>query len=158
PPWADAHVTYDTAQAIVDRHALDIQLSGPPQFFALRGPKKYGVFPLGNVLALVPSYVVYKILRTIPGLPDRPLFALTSHLSSSLMMAGACALFYLLCRRRRATEGWAVVMTLVLGLGTICLIYARSPYSEALQTLALMWLVERTHSQAERPTPSGMAG
>jgi hypothetical protein len=47
-------------------------------------------------------------------------------------------------------------LTLLLAFGTQLFIYARSPYSEALQTLAMIWLVERALSQAERPTLAGM--
>ena len=35
--------------------------SGPPWFYAHRDGKKYGVFPLGNVIAMVPSYLTYKL-------------------------------------------------------------------------------------------------
>lgn len=157
PPWADAHVTYDTTEALVDRGALDTTLEGGPTwFYAHRNGKKYGVFPLGNVVAMVPSYLSYKLVhRLIPSIPDRPLYCFFSHLSPSLLMAAACALFFKLCRQR-TSERWAFFATLALGLTTFCLIYARSPYSEALQTLALMWVVERALTQAERPTLQGM--
>jgi hypothetical protein len=203
PPWADAHVTYDTTQALVDRFELDVHLeSGPPWFYAHRNGKKYGVFPLGNVVAMVPSYVFYKTLRWLTQsppapaapapspaplltrlvqraapspppaaarsaplpppapselVPDRALAPFACHLSPSLLMAGVCALFFHLCRRRGASQRWALVATLALGLGTLIFIYARSPYSEALQTLALLWVVERTLAQAELPTTAGLA-
>jgi hypothetical protein len=157
PPWADAHVTYDTTRALVERGKLDLDLPGPRYFFSIHDGKKYGKASLGNALAMVPSYLAYKGLRAIRSLPDEPLYAFCAHLSPALLMAGACALFLLLCRRRGASEGWALTLTLTLALGTICFIYARSPYSEAMQTLALVWLVERTLAQARRLTPGGMA-
>jgi hypothetical protein len=158
PPWADAHVTYDTTQQLIDHHALDVHLeSGPPWFYAHRNGRKYGVFPLGNVVAMVPSYLAYKVARRLaPSLPDPPVFTFFCHLSPALMMAGAAALFYLVCRRRGASARWAVAATVALAGSTLCFIYARSPYSEALQTLALMWLVERTLAQAEQPTAVGL--
>ena len=69
PPWADAHVVYDTtAERWSTTRALDVHLeSGPPWFYAHRDGKKYGVFPLGNVVAMVPSYVAYKLLRQDPA-------------------------------------------------------------------------------------------
>jgi hypothetical protein len=157
PPWADAHVTYDTTQSLVDHFSLDVATQGgPPWFYAHRLGRKYGVFPLGNVVAMAPSYLAYKLLHHFSWIPDKPLFAFTCHLSPSLMMAGACVIFFALLRRRGASEGWALGLTFVLAFGTQLFIYARSPYSEALQTLAVMWLVERALSQAERPTLAGM--
>jgi hypothetical protein len=157
PPWADAHVVYDTTENFVDNASLDVRLeSGPPWFYAHRGGKKYGVFPLGNVVAMVPSYVAYKLLAKIPQLPDKPTFALAAHIAPSLMMAAACALFFLVARRRGLTRGWATGATMILAFATLIFVYARSPYSEALQTLVLMWLVERTLAMGERPTTAGI--
>jgi hypothetical protein len=89
--------------------------------------------------------------------PDKPLFAFCCHLSPSLMMAGVCALFFVLCRRRGASACWALFATLTLGLCTLVWIYARATYSEALQTIAMLWLVERTLTNAERPSVAGVA-
>jgi hypothetical protein len=157
PPWADAHVVYDTTQNFVDHASLDVHLeSGPPWFYVHRAGKKYGVFPLGNVVAMVPSYVSYKLLAKISALPDKPIFAFAAHIAPSLMMAAACALFFLILRRRGATPGWATGATMMLAFATLVFVYARSPYSEALQTLVLMWLVERTLAMGERPTTAGI--
>ncbi len=189
PPWADAHVTYDTSQALVDRFELDVHLeAGPTWFYAHRLGKKYGVFPLGNVVAMAPSYLFYKLIRLaqhhpwsdgptgaprlpVPGqkppppelFPDRAVFAFASHLSPALMMAGACVLFFQLMllrfsdgTPRRGRRKWALLATLMLAFTTFVFIYARSPYSEALQTLAMMWLIERTLDQAESPTVNGL--
>jgi hypothetical protein len=157
PPWADAHVVYDTTENLVDNARIDVRLdSGPPWFYAHRDGKKYGVFPLGNVVAMVPSYVAYKLLAKIPQLPDKPTFALAAHLAPSLMMAAACALFFVIARRRGLSRGWATGATMIVAFSTFIFIYARSPYSEALQTLVLMWLVERTLAMGERPTTAGI--
>jgi hypothetical protein len=158
PPWADSHVVYDTTCALVDQHTLEVHpAGGRPWWYTLNDGRYYGVFPLGNVLAMVPSYLAYKALRPIAALPDRPLFAFLCHLSPSLLMAAACALFFLLCRRQGTSRRASIAATLALAFGTLVFIYARSPYAEALQTAALVWLVERTLAQAERPTRSGMA-
>lgn len=158
PPWADAHVTYDTTQALWERWSFDVHTEGgPPWFYAHREGKKYGVFPLGNVVAMLPSYVTYKSVHALlPSLPDKPLFALASHVSPSLMMAGACALLWLMLRRRGASPRWALFGTLATAFSTLVFIYARAPYSEAVQTLALLWLVERTLAQGEETTPAGL--
>lgn len=158
PPWADAHVVYDTTQALLSRGELNVHLGGPPWFYAHRNGRKYGVFPLGNVIAMAPSYMTFAALRATGLFPEQPLYALTCHLSPALMMAGACALFYALSRRRGASRRLGLLLALGLGLCTTCLCYARSPYAEALQTLALLLLIERTLTQAASRTPWGMAG
>jgi hypothetical protein len=159
PPWADAHVTYDTTQSLVERWSFDVHTEGgPPWLYSFRGGKKYGVFPLGNVVAMIPSYVAYKYTHKLaPSLPDRPLYAFCSHLSPALLMAGACVLLFHLLRRRRASLRWSLFMTVAFGLSTFAFIYARAPYSEALQTILVLWLVERTLDQAESPTVAGLA-
>lgn len=158
PPWADAHVVYDTTENFVDHAALDVRLeSGPPWFYAHRNGKKYGVFPLGNVIAMVPSYLSYKLAtKLFESLPDKPTFALAAHVAPSLMMAAACALFFVIARRRGLSRGWATGATMIVAFATFIFVYARSPYSEALQTLVLMWLVERTLAMGERPTTAGI--
>lgn len=157
PPWADAHVVYDTTENLVDHGQIDVRLqSGPPWFYAHRDGKKYGVFPLGNVVAMVPSYLTYKALSKISWLPDRPTYALAAHVAPALMMALACALFFVVARRRGASRGWATGGAMISAFATILFIYARSPYSEALQTLVLMWLVERALAMGEQPTTAGI--
>src|SRR5262252_5736132 len=104
PPWADAHVVYETTQSLIERGELDVRMDAQSYFFHTYKGKKYGPGSFGNVLAMAPGYLLYKALRHVPWMPDKPLFALTSHLASSLFMAGACVLFFGLARRRQASE------------------------------------------------------
>jgi hypothetical protein len=156
PPWADAHVVYDTTRSLVAHGTLDVHLGGPPWFYSYRNGKQYGAFPLGNVVAMVPSYLAFSALAATKRFPHDPLYALCSHLSPALLMAGAAALLYRMSRRRGASERLAAGLALTLGLATICFCYARSSYSEALQTLALLLWVDSTLRQGERMTPGGM--
>jgi hypothetical protein len=153
PPWGDAHVVYETTEALLSHGRLDIQLGGPPQFFAIRDGKRYGVFPLGHVIAMAPGYMVFSLLALIPGAPVHVLYAYTSHLPNSLLVAGACVLFFVLARREGASERSAFWLSLALGTTTILVVYARNPYSEATQTLILTWLVERALTLGERLRP-----
>lgn len=156
PPWADAHVVYDTTQSLVERGELSITLNGPPQFFVYRHSRKYGVFPLGNVVAMVPSYLAYKALRATHLFPEVPLFALCSHLSPALLMAAAAVVLYRLAQQRGASPRLAALLSLGFGLSTICFCYARVPYSEALQTLFLLLLVGATLRAGARVTAAEM--
>lgn len=149
-PWADAHVVYDTTQALVNHGRLDVTLDGPPWFFSYNQGKKYGAFPLGNVLAMVPSYVSFQLLLRTRLFAPHPLFCFTSHLSPALLMAGAGVLLYRLARRRGASERMAALLAVAMSVATICFCYARSSYGEALQTFLLLWFVERTLRAGER--------
>lgn len=158
PPWADAHVVYETTAALVNHGDPAIQLNAAPYFFVMHNGKKYGIASIGNAIALIPSYLTYKALSAASFLPDRPIFALTSHLSSALLMAWAGVIFYGLCLRRGADRGMALLLALALCVTTICFCYARSPYSEALQTVALLLVVERTFAVGDKMTMRGAAG
>ncbi|MBI5478768.1 MAG: glycosyltransferase family 39 protein [Deltaproteobacteria bacterium] len=157
PPWGDANVTYVTTKTLWESHRLDIELDAPPYFFTVRGGKKYGIAPLGNVVAMLPSYLIHKRLMGIPKIPEQPVGALATHFVPALLMAAAAALFYRLARRRGASPRLALLLTATLSFGTMCFIYARVAYAEALQTFALLLLVERTIAQGERLTLPGMA-
>jgi hypothetical protein len=157
PPWGDAHVTYATSKRLWEDKKLDIKLDAPPYFFTVRAGKKYGIAPLGNVVAMVPSYLVQKRLMKIQKLDEPAVTALATHFMPALLMACAMALFYRVARRRGAGPPLALWLTAGLSFGTICFVYARVAYAEALQTFALMLLLERTLAQGERLTLPGMA-
>jgi hypothetical protein len=157
PPWGDANITYTTTKALWDSHRLDIEIGAPRYFFTVRDGKKYGIYPLGNVVAMLPSYLVHKRLMKIPKLGELPVAALATHLVPALLMAAAVALFYRLARRRGAGPRLALLLGATLAFATICFIYARVAFSEALQTFALLLLCERILAQGDRLTLPGMA-
>ncbi len=144
PPWADASVVYQTACAIVDRG--EVSLTGPlgPRFFVERDGKRYGVFPLGNAVAQIPGYLIFRGLEPLRLAGTDAIRTFTTHLAPAACMAGACLIFLRLARRWGAGPRLATTLTFVLAFGTIAFIYARSAYSEALQTLALTWAIERS--------------
>jgi hypothetical protein len=158
PPWGDANVNWATTKELWDHHRLAVKLDAPDYFFAVRKGHKYGIGSLGNVVAMVPSYLLQKRLERLRRLPEAPVVALATHVMPALLMAAAAALFLLLARRRGASPRGALLLTAALAFGTICFVYARVAYSEALQTFALLLLVERTLAQSERLTLPGMAG
>jgi hypothetical protein len=157
PPWGDANVTYVTTKTLWESRRLDIELDAPPYFFTVRDGKKYGIAPLGNVVAMLPSYLIHKRLLGIPKLAEQPVAALATHFMPALLMAAAGALFYRAARRRKASPRLALLLTATLSFATICFVYARVAYAEALQTFALLLLVERTLAQGDKLTLPGMA-
>jgi hypothetical protein len=152
PPWADARVMYETTISIVDRQSLELKFDAPPFFFAVHNGKKYGLYPMGNTLAMVPSRLLYQALVLIPKAPREHLANLTSHLSSSLLAAGCCVLFFGLLEQEKVSRRTATLLALALGLGTILVIYARVAYSEALQAFLFVWMTALAFRLAERPT------
>ncbi len=150
PPWGDAHVVYDTSANLVEHGRLDVTLGGPPQFYTFRNGKKFGVFPLGNVIAMVPGYLLYKALAALPGAPTQLLYNYTCHLPPALLMAGACLLLVSIARRLGGSTRSATGIALAAGTTTILFVYARSPFSEALQTFAFTWVVDRTLALEEQ--------
>jgi hypothetical protein len=152
PPWADAKVMYESAVSIVDNHSLELKFDAPPFFFSIHNGKKYGLYPMGNTLAIVPSRVLYKLLSHLPKAPLLPLAILTSHLSSSLLAAGCCVLFFGLLEQQRVSRRTATFLALALGTQTILVIYARVAYSEALQSFLFVWMTAVAFRLAERPT------
>jgi hypothetical protein len=152
PPWADARVMYETAVSIVDKRQLALDFDAPAFFFAFKDGKKYGLYPMGNTLAIMPSRLVYHALAAIPGAPHGLLAILTSHLSSTLLAAGCCVMFFALLERQRISRRTATLLTLALGTQTILVIYARVAYSEALQAFLFIWVTALAFQLVDRPT------
>lgn len=140
-PWADARVMWETAVALVDHRSLELKLDGSSFFFAFKDNKKFGLYPLGYVLALTPSYALYKLLALIPKAPTALLLTWFTHLTSVVCASAACALFFRVVRRQGARVGTAIGLSIGLGVTSILAVYARQAYSESLQTLLLLWTV-----------------
>jgi hypothetical protein len=143
PLWGDAHVMVRQAEALVERHGLEIVgMDRAPQIFFLdRDGKRYGLYPMGNTLALVPGYFLYKHLAEIEGAPRALLFPYTAKLASAIAAAAACALFLVLLRREGTGRRPAILLALALGTQTILLVYARVAYSETVQAALFLWIV-----------------
>lgn len=151
-PWADSRVMWETAVALVDRGTLELTFDAPSFFFLFRGGRKFGLYPLGNVIALVPAYLLYKVLAVIPDAPAALLLKWVTRLPSTLVAAGTCALFFRLAHREGASPRAALGLSLALGLTTIVAVYARVPCAEALQTFLLTWVVLLCFEIEERAT------
>lgn len=152
PPWADGRVMYETARSIVDRGSVALSPDLPRSWLLRHDGKDYGLYPLGTVLTMVPSYALYKLAIQVPGAPIGHLHILFSHLSATMAAAAACVVFFRLARREGARERTAALMAVALGTTTILAIYARVPYSEALQAALLTWVVHRAFIVVDAPT------
>ena len=133
-PWADATPMYEVAEALVNRGEFNIATQWPADLHAGRAGKTYAIAPLLQSLAHVPGVLVRKLLVSIwPGTHELSL-PFAAHLGPSALGALAVVLFVGWCRflgvGLRATL-WSAA---ALGTASMVWIYARSPYSEALQT------------------------
>ena len=152
-PEADARVVYDTTRALVDRGELSLHAQALTRLLALRDGRLYAVFPLGNVVAQVPGYLLFRAVEPLHLTGSGALQIFTIHLAPAVLVAAACVVFLGLARRWGAGPRLATALTLVLGFSTIAFVYARSPFSEALQMFALTWSLDRAFRAGDDPGP-----
>jgi hypothetical protein len=160
PAVVDAKVVFDTTRRLVDEHRLDIARDPLDAgfWYVKHDGRYYSYYPIGNILALAPGYALARALEHVPDAPAALLERLSCHLMPSLLGAALCALVFAWGRREGASDRVALVLTLALGLSTSVGLYARIPYAEVLQALALTWLCERAFALRERPTLSVALG
>ncbi len=152
PPWGDARVMYEVTDSIVDRHAVSIATEWPPM--SHRGPdgKIYSQYALGPSLVSVPGRYLRDHLAH-PASPSAKLAkVITGHLGQAVMGALTCMLFFGLCRRLGASPRAATAGTLTLALATMVLVYARSPFSEIVQTACILGYASALIAAADQPT------
>jgi hypothetical protein len=137
-PWADANPVWQVAESLVDHHGVDVTTRWPYNAPTGRKGKYYATNPLLNSLVHLPgAYLRYKALkkwppRLYPRLAGQSL-PFAAHLAPAALAALACVLFFHLCREHGISQRAATLTTLGLGFASTAWVYARYPYSEALQ-------------------------
>ncbi len=151
-PFADATPIWEVAESIVRRMSVSIRTPWPPEMPRGRGGRIYAVAPLMQSLVHVPgAWGRWALGKVAPASAPYtvPFF---SHLAPAALGALTCLAFFLLA------GGFvqlpiAAGATGVLAVGTYLWVYARSPYSEVLQTacFVLFFLaLLRTRAQPDR--------
>jgi hypothetical protein len=134
PPWNDAKPLHQVAESIVKRGALDVPGTGT----VLHAGKAYASHPLLVSLVHVPgAWIHQKVIATAPR-ADAVARAFTSHLAPAALGALIGLLFALLCRDLGTRMLTAQVGAATVALGTMVAVYARSPWSEIVQTAAFL--------------------
>lgn len=139
-PWGDARIMHDVAEAIGLRGRIDIAVEWPPQ--SHRGPdgKIYGQYALGPSAVQVPGIWLRQAVTAVAPHAFELTQVITSHLASACLAAGTASLFFLCAVELGVSIGFALLGALALLPTTILVVYARSPYSEALQAFASIGL------------------
>jgi hypothetical protein len=149
-PWTDAKAIHQVAESIVRRDAVDI----PIRTGLERNGKSYAYNPLLTSAIHVPGAALHEYVEEKWRFASDVTKALSSHLGPALCGALVCVFFALLCRDLGVSVLATNLATLILALGTMVGIYARSPYSEICQAAAFMgfflWLLRL----ARKPTVS----
>ena len=132
----DGETVYQTTKALVTR--LQLSVPARPETALGRNGAHYGKYGLGQSLVQAPFYVAGHLAgRFFGAQDDRPArFAAGS--VNAFVSAALAAAFWLVCRTLGVGPRSATAATLVLGLATPVWPYARSDFSEPLQTLCLM--------------------
>ncbi len=150
--WADARPLWDVAESIVYHGRVNISTRWPPDLPLGADGKIYAASPLLPSLVQIPGAALKRALtRLFPeGAGDaKPLFA---RLAPAALAALTCVMFFGLAERLGASVLASAIGTLMLALGTTLWVYARSPYSEALQAFCFTGFFGQLWRSSEQPT------
>ena len=152
-PWGDAEIMYEVAEQLVAHGRLDVRTEWPPM--SHRGPdgRIYSSYGLLASLVHVPGILVRNAAASLAPDTRTLATALTSHLAAALLGGLTCVLFFGMCRRQGASARAATLATLLLAFGTGLFVYARSPFSEILQTACFTGFCAELLRIGDEPTP-----
>lgn len=154
-PWADATPMFEVAEALVKRGEFNIATPWPPDLHPGRGGKTFAIAPLLQSLQHVPGVLVRQLLIKIwPGTYELSL-PFAAHVGPAALGAVAVIMFLLLCQWLALGLGVSLCGALALATSTMLWVYARSPYSEALQTACFTAFLLHTAKAALAPTRRG---
>jgi hypothetical protein len=151
-PWVDARIMYEVAERIVTDHRIDIGTEWPPMSHRGRGGRVYSIYGLFPSLISVPGVMIKRAVEKRHPEAAGLALLITCHLAHSLIGALTCLLFFRAARRLGGSPGAASVATVVLGAATMVMVYARVPFSEALQALCFTGLVAQLVFVIDRPS------
>ncbi len=130
PPWGDAKMMFAVAEAIVERGEIAIEHLWPPMSHRGADGRVYAQYaPLPSIVHLPGALA----LELAGPRWERLLTPLAAQAGPSLCAAIACALFFALVRQCGASRRAGIVGAFVLGACTMLAVYARRPFSEAVQ-------------------------
>ena len=151
-PWADGTPMFEVAEAVVNRGQLNIATPWPEDLHPGRGGKTFAIAPLLQSLQHVPGVLTRKLLVKIwPGTHELSL-PFAAHMGPAALGAAAVVVFVWLCQWLGLGLGVSLCSGAALAVSTLVWVYARSSYSEALQTLCFAVLLLQTAKASVAPT------
>lgn len=133
-PWADATPMYEVAEALVNRGEINIATAWPVDLERGRRGKIYAIAPLLQSLQHVPGVLIRKLLVSVwRGTHDLS-WPFAAHVGPSALAALAVVLFVSLCGALGFGLPASLLASTALAFATMHWVYARSAYSESLQT------------------------
>ena len=136
---SDSEYSAKTAQAIARHGTMEIEATPEEAGYVFRREgRAYSKFGIGLALIWVPFVAVADSVARATGLA--PTFVAHFVLStySIFFGAGCCVLFHLLLVAMGVSRRHALLVTLALGIGTICWKYSVYDFSEIAQTFLLL--------------------
>ncbi|HEU5318059.1 MAG TPA: glycosyltransferase family 39 protein [Chloroflexota bacterium] len=132
----DGETVYQTTRALVTRRQLSV--SRRPETAIGRSGRAYGKYGLGQSIVQAPFLVAGELVGSAFGAgDDRPArFAVGA--ANSVVSTALVGLFWLTARRLGASQRDASIGSLALAFCTLVWPYARSDFSEPLQSLLLL--------------------
>jgi hypothetical protein len=152
-PWGDATPIWEVADSIANAHTLHARTRWPVTLANGKDGHLYGIAPLLQSLIHVPgAYLHRKITNQFPD-HWQISWRFMSHLASAALGTWTCVLFFGLCRRRLGVGPIAsAATTLALAFASSVWVYARYPYSEALQLFCFTGFFAKMLDVRERPS------
>jgi hypothetical protein len=154
--WGDANPVYEVAQNLVTTGSVAVSVRWPADAEPGRAGKYYAFQPILGSLVHVPGALLHAVVVKLrPDSPDADALSTpwAVHLGPAAMGAFVCVLFFGLCRRHGMSLEIASLGTVVVGLGTGIWVYARSPFTEIVQTACFSAFVVALIDALHDPTP-----
>ena len=136
-PWGDARPVFEVAVSMVQGHGVSVPTRWPADAEPGRDGKFYGPHPWLPSLLHVPGAALRAVFQKINVGPDvaHLVDVLACHLAGGLLGALTAWLFFLLCLRHGASLKVARWAAILLVLGSMVWVYARSPFTEIVQVV-----------------------
>jgi hypothetical protein len=150
--WGDARIMYDVADQLIAKGSFAIPTDWPPMSLRGRDGQLYSIYGLFASLVSVPGVALRRAVDHFDPQLAPLSVVVTLHLAHSLAAALTSMLFFRLARRLGASRRAASAGVLVLAFATMVFVYARVPYSEALQGLFFLGFIGELGFIAERPS------
>ncbi len=129
PPYIDSRQLYDVAESIVYRGTIRI-----PPYTSVN----YAQHPFLPSAIHLPGVVLRKAIAGNDAQVDKLVKPMTSHLGSQIVAVIGCLVFLRLLLFLGLSPWGASLGTLILAFSTLVPIYARTAWSESLQTTAFI--------------------